>query len=195
MELYVRQQGAAAAAAATESGEALGQDGRAEVQRDLEHPQRWQIELDGRTWVVDAVASGASRSLLIDGHQYEVLCQEEGREEHGGSRFVVSCRGLEERLEVLDPLAHEALLAEDAAGVGGSQRVTAYMPGKVVKVLVEAGARVEAGQGVLVLEAMKMENEIQAESSGVLAEIFVSEGQAVQGGDPLFEVVAGGEPE
>ncbi|REK07215.1 MAG: biotin/lipoyl-binding protein [Acidobacteria bacterium] len=69
------------------------------------------------------------------------------------------------------------------------------MPGKVVKVLVEAGARVEAGQGVLVLEAMKMENEIQAESSGVLAEIFVSEGQAVQGGDPLFEVVAGGEPE
>ena len=62
------------------------------------------------------------------------------------------------------------------------------MPGRVVAVLVEAGAPVDAGQGVVVLEAMKMENEIQAESAGVVSRILVEPGQAVEGGDPLFEI-------
>jgi biotin carboxyl carrier protein len=62
------------------------------------------------------------------------------------------------------------------------------MPGRVVAVLAEEGARVEAGQGVVVLEAMKMENEIRAERAGTLARLHVRPGQAVEGGDPLFEV-------
>ena len=62
------------------------------------------------------------------------------------------------------------------------------MPGRVVEVLVEEGARVEAGQGLIVLEAMKMENEIQAEHEGVVKQVFVTAGQAVEGGDPLFEL-------
>jgi biotin carboxyl carrier protein len=62
------------------------------------------------------------------------------------------------------------------------------MPGRVVEILAAEGERVEAGQGVLVLEAMKMKNEIQAESAGVVTRILVDEGQTVEGGDPLFEM-------
>ena len=66
--------------------------------------------------------------------------------------------------------------------------MSAQMPGRVVAVLVEEGEAVAAGQGLVVLEAMKMENEIQAEAAGVVTKILVEAGQAVEGGDPLFEV-------
>ncbi|TNF74372.1 MAG: acetyl-CoA carboxylase biotin carboxyl carrier protein subunit [Acidobacteria bacterium] len=62
------------------------------------------------------------------------------------------------------------------------------MPGRVVALLVEEGQEVESGDGLVVLEAMKMENEIRAETAGVVRKILVSEGQAVEGGDPLFEI-------
>jgi biotin carboxyl carrier protein len=62
------------------------------------------------------------------------------------------------------------------------------MPGRVVAVLAAEGEAVEAGQGVVVLEAMKMENEIRAEHAGTVGRLFVQPGQAVEGGDPLFEL-------
>jgi pyruvate carboxylase subunit B len=62
------------------------------------------------------------------------------------------------------------------------------MPGRVVTLLLSEGESVEVGQGVVVLEAMKMENEIQAQVAGVVKKIFVEEGQSVEGGDPLFEI-------
>jgi pyruvate carboxylase subunit B len=62
------------------------------------------------------------------------------------------------------------------------------MPGRVVAVLAEAGQEVKAGQGIVVLEAMKMQNEILAEHDGILKALFVQPGQAVEGGDPLFEM-------
>jgi biotin carboxyl carrier protein len=74
------------------------------------------------------------------------------------------------------------------AGAAGRRRVTAYMPGRVVAVLVEAGSRVAAGAGLVVLEAMKMENEIQAEVDCVIHQILVAPQQAVEAGDPLFEI-------
>ena len=62
------------------------------------------------------------------------------------------------------------------------------MPGRVVDILVREGEKVEPGDGLVVLEAMKMENEIQAERAAVVSRIFVTPGQAVEGGDPLFEL-------
>ena len=82
-------------------------------------------------------------------------------------------------------------MARERAGgraAGGPQTIDAYMPGRVVTLLVAAGDEVQAGQGVLVLEAMKMENEIQAERQGVIRRLLVKPGQAVEGGDPLFEM-------
>ena len=62
------------------------------------------------------------------------------------------------------------------------------MPGRVVAVLVEEGHQVEVGQGVVVLEAMKMENEIRAEVAGKVTKLHVRPGQSVEGGDLLFEI-------
>jgi pyruvate carboxylase subunit B len=62
------------------------------------------------------------------------------------------------------------------------------MPGRVVAVLAREGEEVAAGQGIVVLEAMKMENEILADRAGTIRALFVQPGQAVEGGDPLFEI-------
>jgi biotin carboxyl carrier protein len=62
------------------------------------------------------------------------------------------------------------------------------MPGRIVKVLVEAGSAVEKGAGVVVVEAMKMENEIFAPISGSVERVFVSAGDAVERGSPLVEI-------
>jgi len=71
------------------------------------------------------------------------------------------------------------------AGSEGRVSLTARMPGKVVRLLAEAGSTVHAGQGILVLEAMKMQNEVRAPKSGRLAEIHVREGQTVGAGELL----------
>jgi biotin carboxyl carrier protein len=75
--------------------------------------------------------------------------------------------------------------AAGSGGVAGSPDVRAAMPGKVVAVLVEVGATVERGQGLLVIEAMKMENEIAAPRAGRVASIRVKPGQAVEAGEVL----------
>ncbi|MGE5234440.1 MAG: biotin/lipoyl-containing protein [Acidobacteriota bacterium] len=130
-----------------------------------------------------AVGTALLRSLLVGGRQREVAVYADG-----DGRYRVTANGEILGVEVLDPLAR---LAQQGAGrdaADGPQRVTAYMPGRVVSVLVAAGDEVQPGQGVVVLEAMKMQNEIQSERAGVVGRVFVRPGQAVDGGDPLFEL-------
>lgn len=146
--------------------------------------------------VASADAGAGLRSLLIQrlgqdsaqdhGSHYEVSVYRQR-----DSSYLVEaggCHPPSEPVSVADPLTHLARETMAAAGVGGKVQVTAYMPGRVTAVLVEEGAEVTEGQGVLVLEAMKMENEIAAEKSGTLTRILVEEGAAVEGGDPLFEI-------
>jgi len=145
----------------------------------------YRLRLGGAVIEVDAVTAGGNGlvSLRLDGDHYEVAVDAEG-----GGRYRVSSRRTAGEVEVLSPLDH---LARQAAGAGGArraERVTAYMPGRVVAVLVAEGTEVAAGQGVVVLEAMKMENEIQAEHPGVVRRILVEPGQSVEGGEALFEL-------
>jgi biotin carboxyl carrier protein len=135
---------------------------------------------------VDAVlARPGVYSLRLDGEQHEVAVRPHGSPED--SAWWVSTGGTAGAVQVTDPLAFMAAQAASAKGGRKRQRVTAYMPGRVVAILVEEGAEVEAGQGIVVLEAMKMENEIRAEHKGVVSRIVVQPGQSVNGGDPLFE--------
>ncbi len=122
-------------------------------------------------------------SLVIDGRQHEVTV----RRERQGRYRVTSPDGAGD-VELTDPLTHLARQAHEATAAAGVRRVTAYMPGRVVDILVAEGDRVEAGQGIVVLEAMKMKNEIQAEHAGVVSKLLVAKDQAVEGGDPLFEI-------
>jgi biotin carboxyl carrier protein len=77
--------------------------------------------------------------------------------------------------------------AHGATGAG-PQRLTAPMAGKVVRVLVQPGAEVQAKQGLIVVEAMKMENELRAAQAGRVREVLVTEGQSVDAGTPLVEI-------
>jgi biotin carboxyl carrier protein len=75
-----------------------------------------------------------------------------------------------------------------AAGGGGRVTLSAPMPGKVVRILLNVGDEVTAHQGVLIVEAMKMQNEVQSPKAGKLVEVSVSEGQTVEGGEKLVVI-------
>ena len=136
-------------------------------------------ELDGRPFEADAteVAPGIW-SILLGGQSFEVCV-----EPHSPAlRILVA--GREFSAEIIDPRRWRRRRGT-ALESEGRQQVIAPMPGKVIQVLVKAGDAVEAGQGLLVVEAMKMQNEIRAPKSGAVERLFVAEGQAVNAGDVL----------
>lgn len=156
-----------------------GQDIPVEVERQgsgyrVRIGERW-IEAD----LIDA--GGYVRVLRFeDGTQFSLIHHREGNRHHitlGGSTIEV---------EVIDPLALRRQESDDDMGAGGV--VKALMPGRVVRVLVSQGQAVQKGAGLLILEAMKMENEIQASVDGVVDEIFVSAGDTVDGGAALCHI-------
>jgi biotin carboxyl carrier protein len=139
---------------------------------------RWSCRVDGRDVEVDAVLARPDvLSLRIGNNAYEVKCERTASDLYvwvGSARFAV---------EVRDPrsLRGRARALDDH----GPRKLTAPMPGKIVRVLVTQGAEVEAGAGVLVVEAMKMQNEIKSPKKGTIQKILVSEGAAVNAGDVL----------
>lgn len=140
----------------------------------------WKISLDGKE--LDAsVAEVAPNtfSVLLNGesHQIRIAPRMDGT--------LTLYTGLAEyRAEVSDPRVWRGR-RHSALDVEGRQQVTAPMPGKVVRVLVSEGDAVEAGQGLLVVEAMKMQNEIRSPKSGRVEKLFAKEGLAVNSGDVL----------
>jgi len=145
--------------------------------------ERHLVTLGNRALTVDRRSAGRLWSLVVDGIAHEVSVAPED----GGYR--VTGRRAAYRVAVTDPLTHLAQVSAGAARGGqGHEVVKAYMPGRVVTLLAEEGQEVAAGDGLVVLEAMKMENEIRAEHSGVVKKVFVEPGQTVEGGDPLFEI-------
>ena len=143
----------------------------------------YEITIDGKTVHVDAVKSGPTvYSMIEDGKQFEALVDEKGA--HG---FDVMVTGRIFHLEAVDERTR-LLAGSGATAVSGPQNVEAEMPGKVVKIHVAAGDRVTEGQGVVIVEAMKMENEIPSPIDGVLTELGVAEGDTVEAGALLFTV-------
>jgi biotin carboxyl carrier protein len=137
---------------------------------------RFEVTVDDRARVVDAQPTGpASYSLVIDHAAAEVSVLARG------DTWAVEVGGRTHRIELLD----ERRMRSGRAPGAGSGEVRAVMPGKVVAVMVAAGAAVEQGQGLLVIEAMKMENEITATRAGTVKEIKVAPGQAVESGELL----------
>jgi biotin carboxyl carrier protein len=139
---------------------------------------RWSARLDGRDVEVDAILARPDvLSLRIGNQAYEVKCERVGGDMHlwvGSARFAA---------EVRDPRSLRGRVR--AVDDQGPKKLTAPMPGKIVRVLVSQGAEVEAGAGVLVVEAMKMQNEIKSPKKGTIQKILVSEGAAVNAGDVL----------
>ena len=143
----------------------------------------YEITLGDAVIHVDAARSSRTvYSIIEDGKQFEAMVDEKGA--HG---FDVTVGGRLFHFEALDE--RTKLLSGAAVSVAaGPQNVEAEMPGKVVKLSCAVGAELAAGDSVLVIEAMKMENEIQSPIDGVVTHIGVSEGDTVEAGTPLFTV-------
>ncbi|MDE2976006.1 MAG: biotin/lipoyl-binding protein [Acidobacteriota bacterium] len=142
----------------------------------------WTVAVDDREYRVDAATLGRPDvlSLIVDGRQATQSVRS-----LGNGAYDVD--GVE--LKVIDPRSR-TLGEATQQGAANTFEATAYMPGRVVAVLAAEGDEVTSGQGVVVLEAMKMENEIQSEIDGRLERLLVEVGQTVDGGQPLFTVAA-----
>jgi biotin carboxyl carrier protein len=116
-------------------------------------------------------------SILMDGRSFAAIPL---------SETEVSVNGRVYRVAAYDPRAFRSRTA--AGGAHGRQTVVAPMPGRVIRVLVEAGQEVEAGQGVVVVEAMKMQNEMKAPKTGKVVEVRTEAGAAVAAGEPLVVI-------
>jgi biotin carboxyl carrier protein len=165
------------------------------------------IELDGKTRTIE-IASDAARAngqmlCTIDGRAVEADAVEvapriystliegasfEARVEPDTMSVRVTVAGREYAARIHDPRQWRRNRGA-AIEAEGSQRVIAPMPGKVVRVLVKAGEAVEGGKGILVVEAMKMQNEVRSPKSGKVERILVSEGQTVSAGEVLATVI------
>jgi biotin carboxyl carrier protein len=139
---------------------------------------RVTFTVNGRLVEADAVRiSRGAYSILLGGRSLEVTVEETS------NGLLLRANGREFQVEILDPRSWRR-----GRGTGieleGRQQLIAPMPGKIVRVLVAAGQQVNAGQGLLVIEAMKMQNEIRSPKSGTV-EKLAREGQTVNAGEVL----------
>jgi biotin carboxyl carrier protein len=142
-----------------------------------------RILLDGVPHQVDAIPlEDDSVSLLLDGRSYSLEFEQRGE------RMGVLVRGSVFEVELLDERRLRMRRAGARLSDTGPQIVVAPMPGKIVRVLVGPGDQVREGQGLLVVEAMKMENELRAARAGRVLEVSVVEGTAVEAGARLCVV-------
>ncbi|HWT02174.1 MAG TPA: biotin/lipoyl-containing protein [Pyrinomonadaceae bacterium] len=146
---------------------------------------RVTAEIDGRVYELEVSAPRPGVYLLLAGGRvYECRV---GRPEKSREAAEVAVGRETYAVALADP---KRLRGAQAAGAHahGTSEIVAPMPGKVVRVLVEAGAEVEAGAGVVVVEAMKMQNEMKSPKAGKVTAVNVREGATVNAGDVLAVV-------
>jgi len=143
-----------------------------------ENASRLTFFVDGREVSADAIRiSHFAYSVLVGARSLVLTVEEKAGE------FLVRTAGREFRVEILDPRSWRR---GKGGGIEleGRQQLVAPMPGKIVRVLAAPGEQVVAGQGLLVIEAMKMQNEIRSPKSGTV-EKLATEGQTVNAGEVL----------
>lgn len=160
-------------------------------------------ELKQEEHQIDLKREGERVTALIDGRRYEIAVREVGRDAYLliSEGRVYECRVERNRaqadslqahvgnqsysLRLFDPKRLRGGQAAGAHGHEGSAQILAPMPGKIVRVLVERGAEVKAGDSIIVVEAMKMQNEMKAPRDGIVTEIHAASGETVNAGDVL----------
>jgi len=145
---------------------------------------RFEVAVDGSSYAVEfvEVEPGLHALLCADGRTFAVASQGDGR-----NKWRISLGDREFRVHLRDPLERE--VASRAAAVSGPQEVRAPIPGKVVSITVAPGDVIAAGAPLVVLEAMKMQNQICAEGAGTVESIAVTPGMTVDGGQLLVTLL------
>jgi len=144
----------------------------------------YRVTIGDRAIEVDAVhLQGLAVSLIVGTRSYR--CDiEPGKD----GKIAVLVNDTVHPLEILDERKLRLRRASGKFSLEGPQRVDAPMPGKVTRVLVKVGDEVQEGQGLVVVEAMKMENELKSPKAGKVAELHAVEGAAVEAGAKLVVV-------
>ena len=152
-----------------------GRDYRVEL--EAQGGGAWACQINGEQFAVDSspTISGVL-SLLIGGGSYEVLANP--------AQEQIAIAGTRYSVEVRDPRSWRSRRARAGADEG-AKKIVAPMPGKVVRVIAPNGTEVEHGAGVVVIEAMKMQNELKSPKKGRITKILAAEGAAVNAGDVL----------
>jgi biotin carboxyl carrier protein len=165
-----------------------GKQHEIEVERDGDQPNLYHMTLDGVAHQVDARRMPSQIvSLLMNHKSYDVDLERIAKKSDTlDGRIHVRVRGRVLRFEIL---AERQVKMREAQGVrfdvGGVATIDSPMPGKVIKLLKKEGDAVKAGEGVVVVEAMQMENELKSSKDGVVKEIKVKEGSTVEAGARL----------
>lgn len=139
-------------------------------------------QVDGRAYELEIHSAAAGEYLLLAGSRVH-NCRVESRPQQT-EQFVVHVGARSYQIKVVDP-RRLSRSASSGTHQHSSAEIIASMPGKVVRVMVEVGAQVEAGAGILVVEAMKMQNEMKAPKAGVVVSINMEEGATVNAGDVM----------
>jgi len=139
----------------------------------------WHCQLDGREVQIDAVLTRPDvLSLLIEGKAYEV------KRERTATDMLLCVGSVRYAAGLRDPRSLQS--RKDGAGYAkGPRKLIAPMPGKVVRVLALANSEVNEGQGIIVVEAMKMQNEIKSPKKGIVRKVLATVGVNVNAGDVL----------
>ena len=164
----------------------MGSGQQVEVHVSRRPAGRLEVRIGDRTIEVDAVDVDGAVNVKAGDRVFDLSVHEQS----GQLQFVVDGQRVDAVVE-----SERERVATSASRAGGSMggEITAPMPGKVVKVLVGVGEMVEPGQAVVVVEAMKMENELCADGGGEVVDVAVTEGQNVDGGTVVLRIGAPGE--
>ena len=173
------------------------------IRKVRDRPMKLDIHLESKSRTFELISqAGRELQCAIDGRAitadaaeivpgtYSILVGDsaiEARVEETPTGLRVIAGGAEYQLSVRDSRKWNRSGAAGAASEG-RQQIVAPMPGKVIRILLNAGDKVESGQGILVVEAMKMQNEVRSPKSGTIERLLVKEGQPVAAGEPLATV-------
>lgn len=143
----------------------------------------YRVSVDGNEFLVDGKKTGRTNySLIVDNRSFEIEV------DNTDDEYRVLVDGRTYRIHLVDERRLRVGSAQSGLDLSGRQNVSVPMPGKVVAVLVAEGDAVDKGQGLVIVEAMKMENEVRSPIAGEVKEIKVKPGDTVEGGAVLLVV-------
>lgn len=143
----------------------------------------YRVSVDGNEFLVDGKKTGRTNySLIVDSRSFEIEV------DNTDDEYRVLVDGRNYHIHLVDERRMRIGSAHAGVELQGRQNVSVPMPGKIVAVLVGAGDTVEKGQGLVIVEAMKMENEVRSPIAGEVKEIKVKAGDTVEGGAVLLVV-------
>lgn len=154
-----------------------GQEYTVEVRPDPDDRSRYMATVDGRTlpvYVPESASPGGLEWMVVNNRPYELTLDD-------GLEWLISAGGMHQ-------LAVRWLDVTETHPSTNEGRVKAPIPGLITRVFVEPGAAVQAGEPLLVLEAMKMENEVRAPRTGTIQAVGVKPGQSVVLGELMVEI-------